>query len=66
MEKLLHPPSLGQIDLCPSPLGEHGLSYDIKLCPGKVEQISPSLQAHQQFTCISTLDPQSESSPIGN
>eukprot|EP00975_Prorocentrum_lima_P035544 7472553-Prorocentrum_lima.AAC.1 len=64
MEKNLHPPCLGQTNVCLSSLGKHGLSYELKSCPGEVEKISSPLQVHQQLTCIATLGPQSESSSI--
>eukprot|EP00975_Prorocentrum_lima_P037253 7837842-Prorocentrum_lima.AAC.1 len=57
VEKVLHPPGLGGAHLRLALLGHHGLSYEIKLCSGEVEQITPSLKVHQHFTCVTTLEP---------
>eukprot|EP00975_Prorocentrum_lima_P010982 2333976-Prorocentrum_lima.AAC.1 len=64
MEKALHPPGLGQAHLRVALLGHHGRPHDIELCPGEVEQITPSLTVHQQLTCVTTLAPQRESPSI--
>eukprot|EP00975_Prorocentrum_lima_P030767 6456824-Prorocentrum_lima.AAC.1 len=63
---MFHPPGQGQLDMELISLCKHCLSDEIKLCPGEVEQISPALQVHRQFTCFSTLDPQGEPSSIYN
>eukprot|EP00975_Prorocentrum_lima_P014928 3166460-Prorocentrum_lima.AAC.1 len=57
-EEVLHPPGLVQAHLRLALLGHHGLSDEIKLCPGEVEQITASLEVHQQFICATTLEPQ--------